>query len=84
MSVGLYDMPDPSGDDRYAIYVFPPRGASMGGLVQAPERRRVYETSLSGIGQGIAMLYEEDEIPRGWRVAVLDRLTRRWIVNPFV
>lgn len=83
------DAPRPDGLDRYAIYAVNPAALVNQGRpgdedVENRNRRRVYATSREGIGQGIEMLYDEEEIPRGWRIGILDREKRFWLVNPFV
>lgn len=80
------DAPEYGELDRYAIYVVNPKVPRViaGRWRDDTGRRRVYCTSRDGIGQGLEMLLDENEIPRGWRVGVLDRVSRRWIVNPFV
>jgi hypothetical protein len=68
------DTPHPSGDDRYAIYSV---------CVEPRMRRRIAETSLTGIGGTIETLREEGQLSPASRVGVLDRLDRKWIIDPW-
>lgn len=75
-------------DERYGIYaVNPAVGMSHDRL------RRLAETSLAGIGLTLLTMLgldpdgqpdgNEPEIARGERFGILDRRSRRWIVNPW-
>lgn len=78
----VHDEPHPSGDDRYAIYSVANLGS--GAPAKASDRRvRIAETSEEGLGITLRTLYDEGQITNETRVGILDRLERRWIVNPW-
>lgn len=66
-------------ESRYAIYAVDI--AAAGRIL--PDRKRIAETSLEGIGLCLQTLREEDEITDDSRVGIFDRLDRRWLVNPW-
>lgn len=75
-----HDAPHEDGSDRYAIYVIWRQRTGRNGL----KRRRLAETSETGLGACLRTLYDEDEITEeGQRVGIFDRETRRWLINPW-
>lgn len=76
--IGENDLPHPSGLDRFAIYRVERRSL----FSQRPRHARLAETSLDGVGLTLTTLHGEGEFD-GWRIGILDRQTRHWIVNPF-
>lgn len=74
------DAPRFDESDRYAIYTVPPRQGLRG---STGAQKRLCETSSDGVVPAILQMLEEEEIPRGYRVGVFDRLTRRWLVDPY-
>jgi hypothetical protein len=59
--------------DQYAIYT-----RNIDGV-----RRELARTSLDGIGLCLKTLADESQITRDDPIGILDRLDRRWIVNPW-
>ncbi len=71
------DAPRLDQEDRFAIYA----------VHRDPhdhEQRRVCETSETGVVYAIKTMVAEGEIKRGEAVGVFDRLTRSWVINPYV
>jgi hypothetical protein len=76
------DAPHPSGNDRLAIYAVTSGAAtgSQGGT--GPERRRIAETSVAGLGTCLMTLRAEGEFDNA-RVGVFDREARVWLISPW-
>lgn len=77
-------------DSRYAIYVVQPNhptastvGDALRQAFEGRPRKRIAETSLDGIGLCLQTLRDEDEITDDSRIGIFDRLSRKWLVNPW-
>ena len=69
-------------ESRYAIYVVSPHPIYAASRDE-PNRRRIAETSLDGIGLTLFTLRAEKEIGDDSRVGIFDRFSRVWLVNPW-
>jgi hypothetical protein len=72
------DEPRPDGSDRYAVYAVV-RGTDG----SRPARLRLAETSADGIGTCLITLRDEGQFHDDHSIGILDRVERRWIVNPW-
>lgn len=79
MTAGVLVMPELDERDReeqrYAAYEVKHLDRSPHEMMSTP--------TLEGVGRMLALLRNEGEITDDTRVGILDRVDRKWIVNPF-
>jgi hypothetical protein len=68
-------------EQRYVLYEIR-QNASVDGLWDGPFEIAATPT-LEGIGRMIDLLREEEQITNDSRVGLLDRVERKWLINPY-
>jgi hypothetical protein len=73
-------------EQRYAVYAIRVSRVPRGNTLEHGEqnRRELFATpDPGGIGVGLITLREEGDITDDTRIGILDRVERKWIVNPW-